>query len=58
MKQHATDSATLEVTGDGLTLDDAEHVLRGTVERLTVAPAARKRVEKARRALAARMATR
>src|SRR5215831_14648389 len=36
--------ATLELRGDGLTLDDAEAVLRGRVERLTLAPAARKRV--------------
>jgi histidine ammonia-lyase len=49
--------ATLELTGDGLALDDAEHILRGTVERLTLAAAARKRVEKARRALEALMAT-
>src|SRR5262249_5849760 len=49
--------STLELTGDGLTLDDAEHVLHGNVERLTLAPAARKRVEKARRALESLMAT-
>ena len=41
MTHAATDSDTLELTGDGLTLDDAEHILRGTVERLTLAPAAR-----------------
>jgi histidine ammonia-lyase len=57
MKPHASDSGTLELTGDGLTLDDAQHILRGTVERLTLAPAARKRVEKSRRALEALMAT-
>jgi len=57
MKHHATDGGTLELTGDGLTLDDAEHVLRGSVERLTLAPAARKRVEKARRALESLVAT-
>jgi histidine ammonia-lyase len=43
--------ATLELTGDGLTLDDAAAILHGRVERLTLAPAARKRVEKARRCL-------
>jgi histidine ammonia-lyase len=57
MKHHATDSATLELTGDGLTLADAEHVLRGSVERLALAPASRKRVEKARRVLESLMAT-
>jgi histidine ammonia-lyase len=49
--------STLELSGDGLTLDEAERILRGAVERLTLAPAARKRVEKARRALEALMAT-
>jgi histidine ammonia-lyase len=43
--------STLELTGDGLTLDDAERILHGTVERLSLAAAARKRVEKSRRAL-------
>jgi histidine ammonia-lyase len=57
MKQHATDSVTLELTGDGLTLDDAERILHGDVERLAVSHAARKRVEKARRALEALLAT-
>jgi hypothetical protein len=42
--------SVVELTGDGLTLDDAEDILRGTIERLTLALAARKRVEKARRA--------
>jgi histidine ammonia-lyase len=39
----------LELAGDGLTLDDAEGILRGRVERLSLAPAARRRVEQARR---------
>jgi histidine ammonia-lyase len=39
----------LQLSGDGLGLADAQRVLRGQVERLEVAPAARKRVEKARR---------
>jgi histidine ammonia-lyase len=41
----------LELTGDGLTLDDAEHLLHGRVDRLSLASAARKRVERARRCL-------
>ncbi len=44
-------ASTLELSGDGLTLTDAERILRGQVERLTLALAARKRVEKARRCL-------
>jgi histidine ammonia-lyase len=39
----------LELSGEGLTLDHAEHILRGHIERLNLAAAARKRVEKARR---------
>jgi histidine ammonia-lyase len=42
-------AATLELSGDGLTADDAEAILRGRVEQLSLAPATRKRVEKARR---------
>src|SRR5262245_43596005 len=48
--------SALELSGDGLTLDDAERVLRGHVERLTLTPAARKRVERARRCLEQLMA--
>ena len=48
---------SLELTGDGLTLDDAERILNGGVERLVLTPAARKRVEKARRCLEALMST-
>src|SRR4051812_29849469 len=48
---------SLELTGDGLTLDDAERVLRGQVEELHLAAAARKRVEKARRCLETLMAS-
>jgi histidine ammonia-lyase len=47
----------LELSGDGLTLDDAEHILHGQVERLHLAPSARKRVEKARRCLDRLIAT-
>src|SRR5206468_5202876 len=43
--------ATLELTGDGLRLDDAERILRGQVERLSLSVAARKRVERSRRCL-------
>jgi histidine ammonia-lyase len=46
-----------ELTGDNLTLDHAAGILQGTVQRLTLAPAARKRVEKARRCLENLMAT-
>jgi histidine ammonia-lyase len=41
----------LELTGDDLTLADAERVLHGRVEALALAPAARRRVEAARRCL-------
>jgi histidine ammonia-lyase len=41
----------LDLTGDGLTLDDAERILRGQVERLRLPAGARKRVERARRCL-------
>jgi histidine ammonia-lyase len=57
MKQVATGNGCLELSGNGLTLDDAEHIVRGATERLTVAPAARRRVERARRALESLMAT-
>jgi histidine ammonia-lyase len=50
-------TSALELSGDGLTLDDAERILRGQVERLTLAAAARKRVERARRCLENLMAT-
>src|SRR5437764_4516192 len=44
-------SITLELTGDGLTLNDAERILLGQVERLSLASSARRKVEKARRCL-------
>src|SRR5262245_33993327 len=56
----STDSRTgtaLELGGDDLSLDDAERILQGRVERLVLAPAAGRRVEKARRCLEALMAT-
>jgi histidine ammonia-lyase len=43
--------ATLELTGDNLTLADAAGILRGQVERLALALAARRAVEKSRQCL-------
>jgi histidine ammonia-lyase len=57
MNQTPLAPTALELTGDGLTLDDAEAILLGRVERLALAPAARKQVARARRALEALMAT-
>ena len=45
------------MTGAGLTVDDAERVLHGRVERLVLSSGARGRVEKARRCLENLMAT-
>lgn len=42
---------TLEITGDGLTLDDAEAIVRGRVERLSLSPAAKKSVRRSRECL-------
>ncbi len=42
---------SLELTGDGLTLDDADRLIRGEYDALHIAPAGRKRVERARRVL-------
>ncbi len=44
-------SAVLELNGDNLTLDDAEHILRGRIERLSVSTDARRRIQAARRCL-------
>jgi histidine ammonia-lyase len=41
----------LELTGEGLTLDHAEAILHGAVERLSLAPTARKRLERSRECL-------
>src|SRR5262245_3665312 len=41
----------LELTGDNLTLNHAEAILAGQVERLRLAPAARRQVERARECL-------
>jgi histidine ammonia-lyase len=43
--------AALQLDGDTLTLADAERILHGQVERLGLAPAARRRVEESRRCL-------
>jgi histidine ammonia-lyase len=45
-------SADLELTGDSLTLADAEEILHGRVEQLSLSAPARRRVEQARRCLA------
>src|SRR5271170_3557787 len=51
MNRTAPTTATLELSGDNLTLADAERILRGQVEQLTLADQARKRVEQARACL-------
>lgn len=43
--------SVLELNGDNLTLDDAERILRGGIERLVLAAPARQRVQQARRCL-------
>src|SRR5262249_14704898 len=48
-KLHNT--TALELTGDNLTLADAERILHGQIDELSLATAARKRVEAARRCL-------
>jgi histidine ammonia-lyase len=47
----------LVLTGDNLKLEDAEAILQGRVEQLTLASAARRRVERSRRCLERLMAT-
>lgn len=56
MKGAAATVTSLELTGDGLTLDDAEHILRGGVGRLNLATKARQRVLQSRRCLEELMA--
>src|SRR5262245_51872786 len=51
MQRTTRSSLTLELTGDGLMLDDAENILHNRVDRLRLSPAARKRVVQARRCL-------
>jgi histidine ammonia-lyase len=47
MRSRAADNL-LELTGDGLTLDDAENILRGRILRLSLGLKARQRVQQAR----------
>jgi histidine ammonia-lyase len=42
---------TLDLTGDGLTLDDAEGILSGHIQQLRLSTQARKRIERSRRCL-------
>jgi histidine ammonia-lyase len=51
MSSDTRSQTALDLTGDDLTLTDAEAILRGQIDRLELAPAARKRVAKARRCL-------
>jgi histidine ammonia-lyase len=44
-------TSTLELAGDNLTLADAGRILRGQVERLTLATSAKRRVQQSRRCL-------
>src|SRR5262245_22041716 len=57
MSRTTLPATSLELTGDGLTLDDAERILRGQVEQVSLAAAARRRVERSRRCLADLLAT-
>jgi histidine ammonia-lyase len=52
MSRTLSPAAVLALSGDGLTLADAERLLHGRVEAVALAPAARKRVERARRCVA------
>lgn len=49
MSRTSLQSTTLEISGEGLTLSDAEGLIQGRVEALTLAPTARKRVERSRK---------
>jgi histidine ammonia-lyase len=51
MNRTISPDAALALTGDNLTLADAGHILHGQITKLQVAPAARRRVEQARRCL-------
>jgi histidine ammonia-lyase len=51
MTRSTATPAPLQLSGDGLTLDDAEALLAGRVQRLTLAASARQRVERSRRVL-------
>src|SRR6266480_2614416 len=49
MSRTTSSADTLELSGDGLTLADAERLLHGQVEAIAWSAGARKRVERARR---------
>src|SRR5579871_2221422 len=51
MNRALSSDTALVLTGDNLTLPDAARILHGQVGQLQVAPAARRRVEQARRCL-------
>ncbi len=51
MNRTTLNPVSLELSGEGLTLDDAERILRGQVERLSLSGSARKRVQRAHRCL-------
>src|SRR5262245_21000091 len=57
MKASSPMHAALELDGNGLTLDDAERILRGSVPVLALTRAARQRVAQARSCLEALAAT-
>jgi histidine ammonia-lyase len=48
MKRTPSKAALLVLDGDSLTLDDAERIVQGKVNRLALAPAARQRMERSR----------
>ncbi|HYV34501.1 MAG TPA: histidine ammonia-lyase [Gemmataceae bacterium] len=49
-------NAQIDISGEGFTIDHAENILSGRVEQMQLLPAARKRIEKARRCLESLMA--
>jgi histidine ammonia-lyase len=51
MSRTTPTSSVLQLSGEDFTVDDAERVLLGQIDSLSLAPTARKRVEKARRCL-------
>jgi histidine ammonia-lyase len=51
MKRNLSLDTPLELSGDNLTLADADRILHGQVAELRIAPAARRRIEQARRCL-------
>src|SRR5437588_2178035 len=51
MRRALPSSTALELSGDGLTLEDARRILRGDVDRVVLAPSARRRVQQARHCL-------